>query len=165
MLRQTFEPKIVGFFCNWCSYRAADGAGTARIKQAPNVRIIRLMCSGRVDLTFVLKALALGADGVLIAGCHPGECHYLEQNFKTMRRFTMLRHTLRGLGIDERRVQLLWASAAESRNLATAINQMVEEVRMLGPLNWRKNWAEDEGRLEALARIAEEHAEAREVSG
>jgi len=86
MQRETFEPKIVGFFCNWCSYRAADTAGTARMKYAPNVRIIRLMCSGRVDPTFVLKALSLGADGVLIAGCHPGECHYIEQNYKTIRR-------------------------------------------------------------------------------
>jgi len=165
MSAETFEPRIVGFLCNWCSYRAADGAGTARIKQAPNVRIIRLMCSGRVDLTFVLKALALGADGVLIAGCHPGECHYIEQNFKTMRRFTILRHTLRALGIDERRVQLVWASAGEAAHLARAINEMVEEVRTLGPLNWRKNWVEDGAHLEALASIAHEHAEAREVSG
>ena len=98
MQREIYEPKIVGFFCNWCSYRAADGAGTARIKHSPNVRVVRLMCSGRVDPSFVLKALSLGADGVLIAGCHPGECHYLEQNYKTMRRFAMLQHTLRALG-------------------------------------------------------------------
>ncbi len=108
-----FEPKIVGFLCNWCSYRAADLAGTARIKYAPNVRIIRIMCSGRVDPSFVLKAFALGADGVMIAGCHPGECHYLEQNYKTMRRFAMLRPTLRALGVEDARLRLQWASAAE----------------------------------------------------
>ncbi len=163
MITGTFEPKIVGFLCNWCSYRAADGAGTARIKQSPNVRIVRLMCSGRVDLTFVLKALALGADGVLIAGCHPGECHYIQQNFKTMRRFTMLRHTLRALGVDDRRVQLVWASAGGGRLLASEINRIVEEVRQLGPLNWPKNWEEDGAHLDALAGIAHEHAEAREV--
>ncbi len=149
MAEDAFEPKIVGFLCNWCSYRAADGAGTARIKHAANVRIIRLMCSGRVDLTFVLKALSLGADGVLIAGCHLGECHYIQQNYKTIRRFTMLRHTLRTLGIDDRRVQLVWASAGEAAHLAKAINQMVEDVRQLGPLHWPKNWAEDSAHLEA----------------
>ncbi len=99
MSDEKFDPKIVGFMCNWCSYRAADLAGTARINYAPNVRIICVMCSGRVDPTFVLKALSLGADGVMIAGCHPGECHYIEQNYKAMRRFSMIRHTLRALGV------------------------------------------------------------------
>ena len=98
MSNETFEPKIVGFLCNWCSYRAADLAGSARIKYAPNVRIIRVMCSGRVDPTFVFKSLADGADGVMMAGCHPGECHYIEQNYKAMRRFSMLQHTLDGDG-------------------------------------------------------------------
>lgn len=163
MQRETFEPKIIGFFCNWCSYRAADGAGTARMKHAPNVRIIRLMCSGRVDPVFILKAFALGADGVLVAGCHPGECHYIEQNYKTIRRFEMLRHTLRALGIDERRVRLVWASAAEASHLAEAIDQMVEEVRTLGPLHWSANWAEDGAHLDAVERILHEHAEAMEV--
>ena len=90
----------MGFLCNWCSYRAADLAGSARIKYAPNVRIIRVMCSGRVDPTFVFKALADGADGVMIAGCHPGECHYIEQNYKAMRRFAMLKHTLTAMGVE-----------------------------------------------------------------
>ncbi len=165
MSDNTFEPKIVGFLCNWCSYRAADLAGTARIKYAPNVRIIRLMCSGRVDPTFVLKALALGADGVLIAGCHPGECHYLEQNYKAMRRYNMLRHTLRALGVEDARVRLQWASAAEGAQLAEAIDEFVVQVRALGPLRWQSNWSEDGGRLEALEKMAEEHAEALEVSG
>jgi len=159
----SFEPKIVGFMCNWCSYRAADLAGTARIKHAPNVRIIRVMCSGRVDPTFVLKALALGADGVMIAGCHPGECHYLEQNYKAMRRFAMIKHTLRQFGLEEDRVRLVWASAAEGQQLAEAVDKLVEDVRKLGPLRWPGNWQEDGGRLEALENIVHEHEEAMEV--
>lgn len=163
MQREIFEPKIVGFFCNWCSYRAADGAGTARIKHSPNVRVVRLMCSGRVDPSFVLKALSLGADGVLIAGCHPGECHYIEQNYKTMRRFTMLQHTLRALGISERRVRLVWASAAEASQLAEAIDDMVEDVRTLGPLHWSSNWAGESGHLDDVEKILQEHQSAMEV--
>ena len=93
-MSENFEPVIIGFTCNWCSYRAADLAGTARVKYPPNVRLIRLMCSGRLDPTFVFKALAEGADGVLITGCHPGECHYLEQNYKALRRFLLMRRTL-----------------------------------------------------------------------
>jgi len=163
MSEGTFEPKIVGFLCNWCSYRAADLAGTARIKHAPNVRIIRVMCSGRVDPTFILKALALGADGVMVAGCHPGECHYIEQNYKAMRRFHMIRHTLRALGIEEQRVRLVWASAAEGQQLAEAIDQLVEDVRKLGPLRWNAHWAEDPSHLHAVETIEHEHAEAIEV--
>ncbi|HSB88538.1 MAG TPA: hydrogenase iron-sulfur subunit [Anaerolineales bacterium] len=163
MSETVFEPKIVGFLCNWCSYRAADLAGTARIKYEPNVRIVRLMCSGRIEPSFVLKAFALGADGVMIAGCHPGECHYLEQNYKTMRRFEMLRHTLRAMGMEDDRLRLQWASAAEGAALAKAINDMVERVRQLGPLTWSKQWSEDGGRIEAVRRMAEEHAEAMEV--
>ena len=159
----TFEPKIVGFLCNWCSYRAADLAGTARIKHAPNVRIIRVMCSGRVDPTFVLKALARGADGVLLAGCHPGECHYLEQNYKAMRRFHMLKHALGAMGVDEDRVRLVWASAAEGQQLADAIDRMVADVRKLGPLHWPANWEENGQRQKALEEIVQEHEEAMEV--
>ncbi|MEJ2563988.1 MAG: hydrogenase iron-sulfur subunit [Anaerolineales bacterium] len=106
MNTETFEPKIVGFLCNWCSYRAMDLAGTSRVKYEPNIRVIRVMCTGRVDPTFVLKALALGADGVMIAGCHPGECHYLEQNYKARRRFQRLEHTRRKFGIEDDRVRL-----------------------------------------------------------
>ena len=158
-----FEPKIVGFLCNWCSYRAAALAGPSRLKYAPNVRSLRVMCSGRVDPTFVLKALSQGADGVMIAGCHPGECHYIEQNYKTMRRFAMLRHTLRALGIEDERVRLQWASAAEGTVLAAAVNEMVEQLRKLGPLNWPQNWSEDSGYKHAIERLAHEHAEAIEV--
>lgn len=162
-MSDTFEPKIVGFLCNWCSYRAADLAGISRTKHAPNVRIIRVMCSGRVDPTFVLKALSLGADGVLIAGCHPGECHYIEQNYKTIRRFAMIKHTLKQLGVEDDRVRLVWASAAEGQQLAEAIDQLVTDVKALGPLKWQSNWNEDPERLAAIERMAEEHAEAMEV--
>jgi F420-non-reducing hydrogenase iron-sulfur subunit len=133
---QPFEPVIIGFTCNWCSYRAADLAGISRVKYLPNVRLIRLMCSGRLDPTFVLKALAGGADGVMITGCHPGECHYLEQNYKAMRRFHLLRRTLAQMGIDPARVKLVWASASEGVHLAEEINRLVEEIRALGPLHW-----------------------------
>jgi len=132
-----FEPLIVGFTCNWCSYRAADGAGMARIKYSPNVRLIRLMCSGRLDPMFVLKALSEGADGVLVSGCHPGDCHYVEQNFKAIRRFDLLKKVLAELGIEEGRVRLIWASAAEGLLLAQEIDKMVAEIRQLGPLNWK----------------------------
>jgi F420-non-reducing hydrogenase iron-sulfur subunit len=135
-MNETFEPVIVGFTCNWCSYRAADLAGTARMKYPPNVRLIRLMCSGRLDPTFVLKAFSSGADGVLITGCHPGECHYLEQNYKALRRFMLLQRTLAQFGIEPQRVRLVWASAAEGHKLADEITAMVEEIRQLGPLNW-----------------------------
>lgn len=137
-MTETFEPTIIGFTCNWCSYRAADLAGTARVKYPPNVRLIRLMCSGRLDPAFVMKAFAEGADGVLITGCHPGECHYLEQNYKALRRFLLLRRTLAGLGIEPDRLKLVWASAAEGVRLAEEIGRIVAEVRALGPLGWPK---------------------------
>jgi F420-non-reducing hydrogenase iron-sulfur subunit len=127
---------IIGFTCNWCSYRAADLAGTARTKYPPNVRLIRLMCSGRLDPTFVLKAFAEGADGVMVSGCHPGECHYIEQNYKAMRRFQLLKRTIEALGIEPERLQLVWASAAEGVRLAGEIARVTEEVRAIGPLNW-----------------------------
>jgi F420-non-reducing hydrogenase iron-sulfur subunit len=152
-MSDTFEPVIVGFTCNWCSYRAADTAGTARVKYAPNVRLIRLMCSGRLDPTFVLKALSGGADGVLITGCHPGDCHYIDQNYKALRRFLLLRRTLGGLGIEPGRIKLVWASAAEGVKIAHEITQFVEEVRSLGPLNWPKpneRLAETDAVLEAV---------------
>lgn len=146
----TFEPKIVGFLCNWCSYRAADLAGSARIKYPPNVRIIRVMCSGRVDPSFVFKALAGGADGVMIAGCHPGECHYIEQNYKTIRRYDMLHKTLKALGVEADRVQLVWASAAEGQLLAESIEKLVSDVKRLGPLQWPANPAETDKQLAQL---------------
>ncbi len=131
-----FEPVIIGFTCNWCSYRAADMAGTARMKYSPNIRLIRLMCSGRLDPTFVMKAFAGGADGVMITGCHPGDCHYVEQNYKALRRFIILKKTLQQFGIEAGRIKLLWASAAEGAIFTEEVNKFVEQVRALGPLNW-----------------------------
>lgn len=136
MDNEKFEPVIIGFTCNWCSYRAADMAGTARIKYAPNIRLIRLMCSGRLDPTFVLRAFAGGADAVLISGCHPGDCHYVEQNYKALRRFHLLKRYLTQMGIEPGRLKLLWASAAEGAIFAAEITKFTEEVRALGPLNW-----------------------------
>jgi F420-non-reducing hydrogenase iron-sulfur subunit len=137
----TFEPVILGFTCNWCSYRAADLAGTARIKYPPNIRLIRLMCSGRLDPTFVLKAFALGADGVLVSGCWPGECHYQVQNLKALRRVQLLRRVVEDLGIEPVRLQLIWASAAEGQRLAGEISRMTAEVRAVGPLDWGRRAA------------------------
>jgi F420-non-reducing hydrogenase iron-sulfur subunit len=133
-----FEPVIVGFLCNWCSYRAADLAGTSRIKYAPNMRPIRVMCSGRVDPQFVLKALSEGADGVMIAGCHPGECHYVDGNIKTLRRFILLKRMLKQWGVEDETVQLVWASASEGIVLAAAVDRKTEQIRALGPLKWRE---------------------------
>jgi F420-non-reducing hydrogenase iron-sulfur subunit len=163
MIEPSFEPRIVAFLCNWCSYTASDLAGTARIKYSPCARLIRVMCSGRVDPAFVLKAYALGADGVLIAGCHPGDCHYIEQNYKTMRRHSMLHYFLEQMGIERDRLRLVWASAAEGQYLAESIDRFVADVRKLGPLNWPANWQDDGRRLEALEAIVHEHHEAMEV--
>lgn len=135
-MTDSFEPVVIGFTCNWCSYRAADMAGTARMKYAPNIRLIRLMCSGRLDPTFVLKAFVGGADAVMISGCHPGDCHYVEQNYKALRRFHLLKRVLTQMGIAPGRLKLVWASAAEGAFFADTVNKYVEEVRALGPLNW-----------------------------
>jgi F420-non-reducing hydrogenase iron-sulfur subunit len=130
-----FEPKIVGFLCNWCSYSGADLAGTSRIKYPPNIDIIRVMCSGRVDPQFILKAFQKGADGVLICGCHPGECHYVEGNFKAARRIPLLKKMLSQMGIEEGRLRLEWVSASEGEHFAAVVNDMTEQVRKLGPYN------------------------------
>jgi F420-non-reducing hydrogenase iron-sulfur subunit len=125
--------------------------------------MIRVMCSGRVDPAFVLKAYALGADGVMIAGCHPGDCHYIEQNYKTIRRHSMLHYFLEQMGIEKDRLRLVWASAAEGQYLAESIDRFVEDVKKLGPLGWSANWQEDGERAHALEEIVREHAEAMEV--
>jgi F420-non-reducing hydrogenase iron-sulfur subunit len=132
----SFEPILIGFTCNWCSYRAADLAGTARIKYPPNVRLIRLMCSGRLDPTFVLKAFQSGADGVIMTGCWPADCHYRIQNVKALRRFELLRRVLEELGIEPARFQRVYASAAEGQQLAEAFERIIGEVRAIGPLGW-----------------------------
>lgn len=131
---ESFEPKIVAFFCNWCTYTAADLAGTARMSYAPNVRVVRIMCSGRLDPQFVLMALRAGADGVLIGGCHPGDCHYQEGNYKAVRRFTLLQRLLDSLGIEKERVRLEWIAASEGDKVQRVIDEMTEAVRQLGPL-------------------------------
>jgi F420-non-reducing hydrogenase iron-sulfur subunit len=135
----THEPKIVAFLCNWCSYTGADLAGTSRLEYAPNVHIIRVMCSGRVDPTFVLKALREGADGVLICGCHPGDCHYAEGNHKALRRYRVLRQTLADYGIEGERVRLEWVSASEGKRFADVVNDMTERIRALGPSRVKAN--------------------------
>lgn len=128
-----FEPKIVAFLCNWCSYRGADLAGTSRIKCAANVRAIRVMCSGRVEPAFILRAFELGADGVLVLGCHPGDCHYAEGNFKALRRMELLKRVLAQLGIEEDRFRLDWVSASEGDRFSHVVNDITEKVRSLGP--------------------------------
>jgi F420-non-reducing hydrogenase iron-sulfur subunit len=130
----SWEPKIVGFLCNWCSYRGADLAGIARLHFAPNVRVIRVPCSTRVEPAFVLKAFRSGADGVLILGCHPGDCHYIEGNYKTMRRVPLLKKMLAQFGIEEERLRLSWVSASEGAKYASIVDDMTEKVRALGPL-------------------------------
>jgi len=158
-----FEPKLVGFLCRWCSYTGADLAGTSRKAYPPNLTPIRVMCSGRVDPTFVLQAFAKGADGVLIAGCHPGDCHYKEGNYKAMRRYRMLLELLDGFGIERDRVRLAWISASEGDLFAATVSELTEKVRQLGPLNWSANWEENGERIAALESIVREHEEALEV--
>ena len=133
-MSEEFQPKIVAFFCNWCTYLAADLAGTSRIKYAPNTEVVRVMCSGRVDVQFVLKAFAKGADGVLIGGCHPGDCHYQEGNYKALRRFRLMQRLIRQMGIQEERLRLEWISAAEGDRVRVVIDEMVESLKRLGPL-------------------------------
>ena len=130
-----FEPKIIGFLCNWCAYAGADLAGVSRIQYPPNIRIIRVMCSGRIDPAFVLEAFKDGADGVLVAGCHlPSDCHYISGNFKALRRITLLKKVLKGFGIEPERLRLEWISASEGDKFAAVVRDMVDEVKKLGPI-------------------------------
>lgn len=131
----SFEPKIAGFMCNWCAYRGADLAGTSRMKSAPNVRTVRVMCSGRVDPQLVEKAFQLGADGVLILGCHPGDCHYSEGNYKAARRISLLKKMMAQFGIEDERIRLDWVSASEGDRFKKIVNEMTEQIRVLGPLS------------------------------
>jgi F420-non-reducing hydrogenase iron-sulfur subunit len=146
-----WKPRIVAFFCNWCTYTAADLAGVSRMKHAPNVRIIRLMCSGRVDPQFVVDALTRGADGVLIGGCHPNDCHYVEGNYKCLRRYQMLKRLLADLGIELERVRLDWISAAEGEKVKRVVNEMTETLTQLGPLGIPQKAADWDKELEAFA--------------
>jgi len=130
---EEFKPTIVSFLCNWCSYTGADLAGTSRMTYAPNIRVIRVMCSGRVDPTFVLTAFREGADGVLICGCHPGDCHYHEGNYKCLRRYHLLQKYMEQMGIHKDRLRLAWISASEGKQFADLADEMTEQVTALGP--------------------------------
>ena len=127
------SPKIVAFLCNWCSYAGADLAGVSRIQYPPSIRIVRVMCSGRIEPVFILEAFKNGADGVLVAGCHPGDCHYLSGNFKAQRRVLLLRKVLENLGLEPERLRLDWVSASEGDKFAILVEDMTEEIRKLGP--------------------------------
>ncbi|NJP06876.1 MAG: hydrogenase iron-sulfur subunit [Chloroflexaceae bacterium] len=137
-MTEPYKPVIVGFLCNWCSYRAADLAGTSRLHYAPTMRPIRVMCTARVEPQFVIKAFREGADGVMIAGCHPGECHYVVGNMRALRRSLLLKRMLRQFGIEEQRFRLVWAAASESNVLAEAVDSMTVELSQLGPLRWKQ---------------------------
>jgi coenzyme F420-reducing hydrogenase delta subunit len=134
IVSEKFEPNIVAFLCNWCSYAGADLAGTSRIQYSANVKIIRVMCSGRVNPVFIINAFQNGLDGVIIGGCHPGECHYESGNYLARRRVTVLKKLLEYIGIDPRRIQLAWVSASEGNKFADVINKYTEEIKKLGPV-------------------------------
>jgi len=138
----SFEPRIIGFLCNWCSYTGADLAGTARIKYAHNIRSIRVMCSGRIEPTYIMKALYEGADGVLIAGCHPGDCHYQEGNYKALRRYMLLKRILPEYGVEPERLRLEWVAASEGERFARIVDVFTEQLRELGPLAVKESIAE-----------------------
>ena len=128
-----FKPTIVAFLCNWCAYTGADLAGTSRLHYAPNIRIIRVMCSGRIEPSFILKAFQQGADGVLVCGCHPGDCHYHEGNYKCLRRFKLMEKFIQQMGIEKERLQLEWISASEGKQFAELVNTMTKAMLELGP--------------------------------
>jgi len=133
-MKEKFEPNIIGFLCNWCSYAGADLAGTSRIQYPPNLKVIRVMCSGRVNPIFVINALQQGADGVLIGGCHPGDCHYERGNYLARRRIAVLKNLLEYAGIDPRRVRMTWVSAAEGNKFAEVVTEVTEDIKKLGPM-------------------------------
>jgi coenzyme F420-reducing hydrogenase delta subunit len=128
-----WEPKIVAFLCNWCSYAGADLAGVSRLQYGPNIRIIRVPCSGRVNPLYIVKALQNGADGVLVSGCHPGDCHYISGNLVARRKFALMKDFITYLGIEPERVQFSWVSASEGNRFAALINEVIEDVKRVGP--------------------------------
>ena len=128
-----FSPKIVAFLCNWCSYAGADLAGVSRIQYPPSIRVVRVMCSGRINPAFIFDAFKNGADGVLVAGCHPGDCHYLAGNYKAQRRVLLTKKVLAALGLEPERLRIEWVSASEGDRFATVVKDMTEELRKLGP--------------------------------
>uniref|UniRef100_Q3ART3 Hydrogenase, methyl-violgen-reducing type, delta subunit n=1 Tax=Chlorobium chlorochromatii (strain CaD3) TaxID=340177 RepID=Q3ART3_CHLCH len=138
-MSEPFEPKIVAFVCTYCTYAGADLAGTSRLKYAPNVRLIRLPCTGRISPLFILKALQKGADGVLVSGCHPGDCHFNQGNYHARRRWTVFRSLLAFSGIPEERIKFSWISAAEGGKFAELINTITEDIRKQGPFEQYKS--------------------------
>jgi F420-non-reducing hydrogenase iron-sulfur subunit len=147
-MSEAFEPRILAFFCNWCTYTAADLAGVSRMKYEPTTRVVRVMCSGRIDPQFILSAFAKGADGVLIGGCHPGDCHYIEGNYKMLRRFRLMRRMLADMGIAPERLRLEWISASEGYRVKKVVNEMTQQIRALGPLRLPEKLANWDGELE-----------------
>lgn len=129
----TFEPKILGFLCNWCAYAGADMAGTSRMQYPPNIRIIRVMCTARIDPTFILKAFSEGADGVLVGGCHLGDCHYVSGNYRAQSRIRLVHEILEELGLEKDRLKLKWISASEGERFANTIKEFTNTVRKIGP--------------------------------
>ncbi|MDD3312730.1 hydrogenase iron-sulfur subunit [Pseudodesulfovibrio sp.] len=132
-----FEPTILAFVCNWCTYTAADLAGTSRMVQQPNLRLVRVMCTGMVDPKYIVKSLLSGADGVLVSGCHPGDCHYINGNYKARRRVKLLNEILPQFGIERERVKLTWVGASEGNEFAATVNGFINEIRELGPMEAR----------------------------
>lgn len=130
---QTWQPKIIAFLCNWCSYAGADLAGVSRMQYPPSIRVIRVPCSGRINPLFILSALQSGADGVLVSGCHPGDCHYLSSNLVARRKFALMKSLLEHIGIEPERVQFSWVSASEGARFAGLVEKVTEDVRRLGP--------------------------------
>jgi len=139
-MNDEFEPVIVGYFCNWCTSTAADLAGTTRMQYPPNIRPIRTMCSGSVDPVYILRALLSGADAVIVGGCPPGDCHYISGNYKTRRRFAVLKTILSTLGLEADRVWLRWISAAEGAKFAKTMNEITTEMKKKGPNPLKKQW-------------------------
>lgn len=133
-----WEPKIVAYCCNWCSYAGADLAGTSRIQYPPNARILRVNCTGRISPEFILAALEMGADGVLVSGCHPGDCHYTSGNLKLRARWALMERAIEQSGVDPKRVRLQWASASEAQQFADGVTLLINQVKELGPIN--KEW-------------------------
>ena len=132
--QEEFEPNIIGFLCSWCSYAGADLAGTSRIQYPHNVKIIKVMCSGRVNPMYIINAFQQGADGVLVSGCHPGDCHYTHGNYLARRRIATMKKLLEFLGIEPDRVRMTWVSAAEGRKYADVVSELTEDIKKLGPM-------------------------------
>ena len=140
-ISENWEPKIIAFLCNWCSYAGADLAGVSRIQYPPNIRIVRVPCSGRVNPNFIIKSLTDGWDGVIVSGCHPGDCHYISGNLVARRRFAILKELLEFFGIEPGRVNIMWASAAEGERFANLIKKATNIIKKLGPnTKFKKNW-------------------------